>query len=334
MTASREDALPGREAERELFTRCLREAAQGLPRLLIFEGEAGVGRSALLAEIEGAPQLRAGRIRVVRLDVHDGNEDPVLLLARAVARYGIYERLGGRRRIGGAAGRLLPQWLGAIPGVGDVLEAIAETAAILRKRSRGEQGTPLPEDVESLIRVARRRPLAILIDDLHRCDEHVLDRLRQLITEAETGVRLLVVGTARTPAVGAPAAPVHRLDRYIGGGRLVRHRLQPFDIEAVAERIETPELPEAVLSALRVAASLTEEFDALDVAERTGRDELAIEDTLAIAVRAGALVSLGMADRPDGDISTRYRFTSPALRAHLGRSDAHAGSTDALAKGG
>jgi predicted ATPase len=43
--------MRGREHELQLAGDCLREAAQGHGRVLLIEGEPGIGRSALLAEV-------------------------------------------------------------------------------------------------------------------------------------------------------------------------------------------------------------------------------------------------------------------------------------------
>jgi hypothetical protein len=68
---------------------------------------------------------------------------------------------------------------------------------------------------------------------------------------------------------------------------------------------------------LRVASRLGNDFDGQQLARLSGRDELQVEDQLAVAIRFGLLDVVGEIDLPDGDIATAYRFRSSAVRAAL-----------------
>jgi hypothetical protein len=381
------DALPGRDRERRQFADQLAAAVQGRPRMLLFEGEPGIGRSALLDEIQASPLLPGRRIRVVRIDLTDGDPgDVVHLAALALERSGWSRRLGSRRARAFVR-KLLPDWLGAIPGIGDLLEAMAVTTAAVRKRRRASPSQPLSEHARTLRAEARRRPLALLLDDLHMAGDEAIEALRRLLIDAEGGVRLLVVATCRTPRLGAHRQAVHRLADRMPPDRLVHHRLEPLSHDEIHEWIDRHfplahsadwlaaalheegggvpaamvsdmqrlqdagairhadgrwtvdeqsaravfasdveldasdiALPEPVSAALRFATRLPPEFDALALAGLLDEDELVVEDRLAVAVRAGALVNLGAAHMDNGEISTRFRFTSSALRARFHRS--------------
>ncbi|HVR30164.1 MAG TPA: AAA family ATPase [Thermoanaerobaculia bacterium] len=380
-------ALPGRQRERDQFAAQLAAAAQGRARMLLFEGEPGIGRSALLDEIQASPLLPRRRIRVLRIDLNDGDPgDVVLRAALTLERSGWSGRLGGRRT-GAFVRKLLPDWLGAIPGIGDVLEAIAATTEAVRKRRRTRPTEPRSQHARELAAVARRRPLALLLDDLHLAGDEAVEALRRLVIDAEGGVRLLVVATCRAPRLGAHRQAVHRLPERMPADRLLHHRMEPLTLDEIREWIEQryplthpaqwlagalldegggvpsamvadmhrlrdagailpaghrwtvdqPKaefvfasdieldasdiaLPEPVSAALRSATRLPPEFDALALAGLLGEDELVVEDRLAVAVRAGALVNLGVADLDNGDFSTRFRFTSSALRSRFHRS--------------
>ncbi|MGH7555709.1 MAG: ATP-binding protein, partial [Longimicrobiales bacterium] len=68
-------ALPGREAERDLFAECLANAIAGDPRLLLFEAERGSGKSSLLLEIAESPLLPRRRIHVSVIELQP--DDPL-----------------------------------------------------------------------------------------------------------------------------------------------------------------------------------------------------------------------------------------------------------------
>jgi predicted ATPase len=385
--------LPGRDEEREIFATTLARAIEGLPSLLLYEGEPGGGKTSLLDEIATSPLLPRRRIRVALIPLReDDTLEAVTRAARALTRNAFWARLGGRRRFGGAAGRILPDWIGAIPGWGDLVEAIVHTVSAVRKRKRRAAGPPLPEGLEDIHRHARRRPLAILFDDLHRATPATVDRLRRIMTVAETGTRLLIIGSFVSPPPGGPVPAIRTLVDVLPPDRRVHRRLRPLDdealdawfseqfpgaqpspalrvwlaqhtggqpaameraIEGLVERdvlrrdgagwtlgefgagIETPvEVPpdidlgalgEDAASLLRAASTLGNDFDGQRLARLSGRDELQVEDQLAVAVRFGLLEVVGEIDLPDGDIATAYRFRSSAVRAALsGRATANA----------
>lgn len=78
-------------------------------------------------------------------------------------------------------------------------------------------------------------------------------------------------------------------------------------------------LSPAVAEAMRSASQLGEEFDALTLARRLERDELAVEDQLALGVHYGLLQNLGERTLADGEVTTAFRFPSRHVRAALAR---------------
>lgn len=231
-------ALPGRQEDREAFVACLESAIQGKPKLLVLEGEPGSGKTSLLQEIAASPLLPRRRIRVGLVTVVQNDEpDFVARAARATTRYAAYARVGGRRRFRAMLERLGPEWLGAIPGPGDLLEAITTTAAVIRRRRarREPQSLALPEDVEELLRRARRQPIALLIDDVQHADEEAVKRFDLLLRGARTGTRLVIVAGLRTPSPGKPKPPMHRLLARLSGELLEHRRLEPLSRVQIAE---------------------------------------------------------------------------------------------------
>jgi hypothetical protein len=231
----------GRQPAFDAIEARLREAAAGVPTLVLVQGEAGSGRTRLVDELARSALLPARRIRVRRLDAPPaGNAGPdvVAVAAREATDLRFYRRFGGRRRVGGALRRVLPDWIGAIPVWGDVLEAITNTAAALRRRAGRPPGPVLDEDIEAIFRAARGRPLALLLDGLERLDEHEAARLVRLVRDAEVGTRLFIVGTVRTPPPGHPRPAVLRAAERLPAERFLLHVLGPLEDAAVAAWLE------------------------------------------------------------------------------------------------
>ena len=233
-------ALPGRQRERELFSECLASAITGSPRFLLFEGEQGSGRSSLLTEIADSPLLPRRRIRVAHIVLRpDDPYDAVAHAARALTSHALYARVGGRRRTARAFRELMGDWLGAIPGWGDLLEAIYRTVeAVRRRRRKATAADVIEEEIEEIMKIARRRPVAVLVDNLELADEPAAERLRRLMTHAEVGARLLLVGTFRTSPPGAPRPPIRPMLERLPAARVVHHRLGPLGPDDVQAWLE------------------------------------------------------------------------------------------------
>jgi predicted ATPase len=230
-------ALPGRQLERELFGEALAAAIAGSPRLLLFEGEGGSGKSSLLAEIASSPLLPRRRIRVALVALR--NDDPldaVAHAAHAFTSHAVFKRVGGRRNFLAMLIRLAPDWIGALPGPGDLLEAIVRTAdAIRRRRRREKPKEQIEEELLEILRVARRRAVAMIFDNLELADEAAVERLRRLLRHADVGSRLLVIGAFRTPPPGAPRPPIRLLADRLPRERVSHRRLGPLAMEDLDE---------------------------------------------------------------------------------------------------
>lgn len=74
-----------------------------------------------------------------------------------------------------------------------------------------------------------------------------------------------------------------------------------------------------IAQVVEAAALLGEEFDSVSLAWLVERDELAVEDQLALGAHFGLLHVLGERTSDDGEVATVYRFASPHLRAALSR---------------
>ena len=214
------DEVPflGRAAERARLAAAFEESAQGRTRLLLITGEAGIGKSRLVAELR--------RIAA---------ETPRLTTWRRgrVAPY-------GDRSAFGALGEIVAQQAGilasddAVAVAGRKLDAavagagLRGTDAVWVRRHLGpllglpSAGGPARREEAMaawrlfLEAVARRGPAVIVLEDLHHADPALLDFVEDLVEPAPE-VGLLVVVTARpsctsaAPAGRAPAV-AERID--------------------------------------------------------------------------------------------------------------------------
>ena len=210
---SRELPLVGREAETLRLREALDDAWTGRGRTVAVVGEAGVGKSRLVAEIAAEAFARQGRVlvgrcyeaeqilpfgpwvdalRAARLDVTDPALESLTLSCRA------------------ELARLLPELRRpgqeAAPGPADYRQLFESVAQLLR-------------------RLALPQPLMIVIEDLHWADEISL-RLLSFLGRRIAGGPILLVATARNEDLAG--APMLRRTLEDLGPNLVQMPLLPL----------------------------------------------------------------------------------------------------------
>lgn len=237
-TLSRQPApgLAGRRPELDTIAAAISAAAAGTPALVLVEGEKGAGRTTLIRRLEDSPLLPRNRIRVVSLEAAEDG-DAVMDAAAQLTRLAVYARFGGRRRVAAAIRKVMPDWISAIPGWGDLLEAITVTIAAVRRRRRPER-EKVSEELEALYDAARRHAAAILIDDGERLSPQAADRLVRLVRAADQGIRLFVLVAWRPPPPGTAPPPLIRAAATLPSSRLVRVALAPLDAAGVGQCLE------------------------------------------------------------------------------------------------
>jgi predicted ATPase len=384
--------LYGRANELALLQTYRARAIAGDQQLILIEGDPGSGKTALLEEFGRASRGRFWRDRVFFLCAPDQDDyQPVSHAAMAATSRRLYARLGGKQQASETARDLFIDWLSAVPGWGDLLNAIAGTMDVLQRRRRRNhpgEGATVDQDIEALIAASRRRSLILLVDDLERAGTAAIARLQKLIDVADEGAHILIVGAYRPTAPGVSDPPVHGLRRTLPyrGEFFLHLRLAGLDEAAIAEwvrdrfrggeppepfmrwlnettgghphtieatlnhlletgavrkaeagwffeadgaRLEVPRLGSTfadltalnpyIADAIRAGSLLGMEFDATTVSRLLERDELAVEDHLALGVHYGVLQSMGERVLADGEITTAYRFPSSHMRAALAR---------------
>jgi DNA-binding SARP family transcriptional activator/tetratricopeptide (TPR) repeat protein len=198
-----EAPLAGRAGETSRLSGAWREAAAGRPALVLISGEAGIGKTRLA----GAVVELAGRTGGVVLPVRCYAAESSLFLQPFV------DALGGHAaRSPAALVRSLasPALAELVPQVGALFEdAPAPVVAPDLARGRAYEAV-----TAYLSGIAARRPVLVLLDDLHNAGLATVELLHYLARHARG--RLLVLATVRAeegaPALHALAEVATRLD--------------------------------------------------------------------------------------------------------------------------
>src|SRR5829696_7426332 len=237
--------LVGRDAEVAQLRAALERAAAGQPAIVVVAGEAGVGKTRLVAELlRTADGLGAVALTGGCLDVGEGvlAYAPMVEALRPLAAAMDPDEL--ERVLGGARAKL------------------ARLVPELSPQGGGEQAAPLaPTRLFELLlgvlhRLAERGPVLLVVEDVHWADQSTRDLLGFLARNLRAGVALVL--TYRSDEL-------HR-----------RHPLRPFlaelDRSSRAERLELGRLGRRELAEL-LAEILDEEVAPALVGEILARSE-------------------------------------------------------------
>jgi DNA-binding NarL/FixJ family response regulator len=249
----------GREAEREV----LAAVVGAPPSVVVVEGEAGIGKTRLLAEVlqrfdAAEPRVLVGGCRHIR------EPFPLGPVVEAVRSVGDALRAAPLSPVAGALRPLLPELSDVLPPLPAPLD---DRQAEQHRVFRG-----LVELLDSLGSVV------LVLEDLHWADERTVDFVTYLLGDPRP--RLSLVLTFRGEEVGPAArAMIPKLPVGVGHAHLV--------LSLLDER-ETGELAAAILGLDR----LSDEFAAY-LCERASGLPFAIEELLALLRTRGALVLRG-----------------------------------------
>lgn len=255
--------LVGRSLELASLLELLPRAVEGPCQVAVIEGEAGIGKTRLLAEVLDRARGRGFRL-FIGAAAELERDRPFGALAEALD---LHPTASDPERA--EIGRLLAGDGGAVPGS----TALAEVPG-LRFR--------VLEAVLTLVeRLLLSAPTVIALEDLHWADSSTLLALRRLCRHL-AHLPLVVFGTLRP----SPSSP--ELDRLLGafvaqgGSHLLLESMDPDEVAALAEEVMgTPPGP-TLLQALKGAAGnplfVTELLAALSsegaIEVREGRAEL------------------------------------------------------------
>jgi len=197
------EAFVGRERELGLGLAALDDALEGRGRLVLVSGEAGIGKSRLADELAAVAHSRGAEVLWGRC-WEDGGAPAYWPWVQSIRAH------GGSDNPDGPADVAPPELAELLGGAGLAPGADSEAARFrLFDAAAGY-----------LRRAAARRPLVIVLDDLHAADDSSLLLLRFIGAEL-AGSRLLIVGCYRDAGVG-PVQPLSPTLRDLARERATR----------------------------------------------------------------------------------------------------------------
>lgn len=300
--------LIGREAQLERLEQLYTRAAAGAFTLALVKGDAGIGKSRLVRELDapGALVLRGSCFPIA------GEEAPYGPLVAAL-------RDVPAEQLEAAAGRL-PEPL--VAELASLLPTLGRRAPAGRDGSRGAQGRQYEYLLELLARLADGTPVVLVIEDIHWADPSTLDFLSFVARNAR-GERVLLVATHRLH----DGRDLQALERYIDQlercAAVETVALGPLDEAQVSEQIEAIlQRPADVAITRRITA-------------RTQGNPFYVEELIAHGDTAEALLPSGQAAALLERVNTLSHETQQVLKvlAAFGRAIEHELLADASGVG-
>jgi DNA-binding SARP family transcriptional activator len=289
----RDTAFVGRRTELDALQRAWTRAARGFGGTVLIAGDAGMGKSRLVAEFTAVVERQGGR---------------VLVGATAQPESAPYQPLIAAAQRGlPALGRetLDAVWASALTGVLPEIRAIrpdlgvAETLDANRARLRLHEA--LARYFET---IARGRPLVLVLEDLHWAGPDTIEAIEGLARRA-TGAPLLLLGTYRSDD-GETSRGVRALARRLQSEqRAVRTVLGPLRPAEIGDLIAHTPVFERAPDELAVAVARLSEGNPLFAWQLLR----SYEETDVIPDADGAVRTVGAA------ILTRIERLAPDARA-------------------
>ena len=243
--------LVERDDQRANLRRAVNEALGGRGRLVLVAGEAGVGKTRLVAELAAEADARGMRVLTGHC-VDSDSAAPYLPFVEMIEEAASNPRspLTLKEALRGVApevARIAPALRRLMPGIGPAVELPPELAQRYVWNSMGE----------FLTRAAQRLPLLLVLEDLHWADEStvlLMEYLAPLLPE----LPVLVIGTYRDGEVDI-AHPMSRVISQLERRRLVdRIRLDRLSLSGVRTMVEALARQPAPEHLVRVIESETE----------------------------------------------------------------------------
>lgn len=211
------DQFIDREDEMRRLVAYLEDANRAQPRIVSIVGEAGIGKSALVKQLEPEVRLRAGH--VVYANCSDAEVRvpfaPWIAIVEQLHQMGVVHAHGWR-----ALAQLVPALDG---GASLAYAAEASTTNVLH------------ELVDYVRLAARRQPLVVVLEDMHWGDSASWDAVEEILAHLTTE-RILVVITLRSSEAHSVADRRRRLAR---DPRVHQLALQRFSLPQLTRWVET-----------------------------------------------------------------------------------------------
>jgi tetratricopeptide (TPR) repeat protein len=235
----------GRERELDQLRLLLEDAFWGRGHVALLSGEPGIGKTRLAAELAAHARGRGAQALAGRCHEGEGAPPywPWVQIVRAYAAE--RERAALAAEMGTAAGDIVS----VVPELRQHLPSVSPPARLGPEAARFRLFDGL---TSFLKRAAARRPLLLILDDLHWADPPTLLLLVFLARELPEA-RLLVVGTCREtdePAGGPLARALGDLAREEPAGRIALEGLARPDVARFVEQAAGQRPSDALVDAV------------------------------------------------------------------------------------
>ncbi len=222
--------LLGRTREMDTLSRALLAAASGAGQCFILAGEAGVGKTRLLTEI----QQRALADHFLVLQGNCFEQDVSFPYAVIVDMLRTFFAARDAAAIRETLGPLAAEMIKLLPELAWILPEAQPTPAL---DAEAEKRRLFEALAQWLVRLAQAQPLLLILEDLHWADETSLDFL-QVFLHRMARCPILVLMTYRREEVGSPLTRwLARLDREHLAREIVIKPLERADVEAMLRAI-------------------------------------------------------------------------------------------------
>ncbi|WP_167305808.1 helix-turn-helix transcriptional regulator [Nocardioides euryhalodurans] len=184
----------GRRPEREELASALHDSAAGRPRAVLVSGEAGIGKTSLVAEATSGPAATGHQVLWGHCMRFAADSSPYLPIGQLLAQWCRGAEPSEKARVLTGAEHLatIAPAVGATTGQADASRIVPLVAAVVD-------------------RIAEAGPVVLVVDDVQWADGSSLDLLAYLVAGFGEGQRLCVVATYRDTELGEG----HRLHGWL-----------------------------------------------------------------------------------------------------------------------
>jgi predicted ATPase len=196
--------LVGRETELRHLHSQLEKALRGERQIVFITGEPGIGKTTLVdAFVEQIGAQHEVWITRGQCIEQYGAGEAYLPLLEALSRLG---REAGKEEVVATLAQYAPTWLAQLPA----LVSLSEREGLQRTLLGATRERMLRELTEAIEVLTARRPIIIVLEDLHWSDSSTLEVVAYL-AQRQGPARLLLIGTYRPAEVLASGHPLRRV---------------------------------------------------------------------------------------------------------------------------
>jgi len=200
-----EARLAGRDEEFETLKKLFDQAAQGKGQTVFIAGEAGIGKTRLVEELEKYARTMKVRTLAGRCPPRQGVY-PYQAFVEAIRSYFEYEGVTTAKKLEEFIRERAPDLTAQLPVIRVFLNITGKETVTIESREQ------IWDAISRLIvRISQERPFILFIDDLHWADENTL-HLLQYSSRNTLASRLMIIGTYRPEdARTTPDGRIHPL---------------------------------------------------------------------------------------------------------------------------